>query len=52
MRMREREEKLRAMHLARNEQEIEAAWRAMEQAEELIEEQLIAMRTRQVESSR
>ena len=51
-RMRERDEELPIMHLARNEEDIEAARRAMEQAEELLEDQSIAMRARQPESIR
>ncbi len=48
----EREEELWVMHLARNAEDIEAARRAMEQGEDLLEEQPITMRVRQLESSR
>ena len=51
-RMCERDEELRVMHLAWNEEDVEATRRAMEQAEELLEDQSIAMRVRQPESIR
>ncbi len=40
------------MHLVWNEEDIEASRRAMEQGEELLEEEPITMRVRRLESSR
>ncbi len=41
--MRERDEELPVMHLAQNEEDIEAVRRSMEQAEEFLENQSIPM---------